>query len=290
SILSNEAKVLFALINAYLQYDQPIVTDDLNLPKSPLSSLAKVLIHLKVNQNESAISALESIITYQSKYPLLNYLMGEARIRSGEYAKARKAYFKFINTSKNLANIKDSYFKIGLTYHLEEDLDSARYFMKMAAEKGKEISEADQYASKVINSNRLPHRLIVKIRFLTDGGYYADAEKLVERFAKASFQNFDDRLEFQYRSARLRHKQTKAEDAIVYYKEVVDLSPKKGYYFAPNACLQLGYLYRSRKDYLNAGYYFKKVNEFSDYEYKNSIDRKARSALLNLPQPPSNVR
>lgn len=290
SPLSRECKALYNLIKAYVKNDYSQPHNPISIPESPLSNLVKGLIYLKTNSNELAIPQLEKLGIYQAKYPLLSYLMGESRLRSGELTKAKNNYNRFINTSMGLANIKDSYFKISLIYHLSENSDSTQYYMRLASKKGKEISEADQYAAKVIDHNRLPHPKILKIRLLTDGGYYNDAEKLITDLNQESFQDFADKLEFQYRSARLLHKQSKIEQAERFYLSVIEQSATKGNYLAPNSCLQLGYIYRGKKKYEKAEYYFKRVKEYSGHEYKNSIDQKAKTALQSLPESLLDVR
>ncbi|MEM9858846.1 MAG: hypothetical protein AAF843_15915 [Bacteroidota bacterium] len=285
SPLRYESEALLALLSVYLKNDDSY-QNSLPLPNTKLTALVKVLIYLKTSNNLSALTELRALASYEVNYPILSYLTAEARLRAEEYAKSRAAYLKFIGNSNSQSNIRDAYFKIALTYHITRKSDSARYFLNLAGKSGKAVSEADKYAERIMKKERLPDPRIWRIRFLTDGGYYYRAQKLVSTISSETFQNSSDQLEFQYRSARLYHKQKKPREAQQLYQSVIVNSSKKGNYFAPNSCLQLGYIYKNNQEWKKAAYYFEKVKEYSGYEYKSSIERKAKNALLNLPKTP----
>jgi len=65
----------------------------------------------------------------------------------------------------------------------------------------------------------------------------------------------------------------------IYYEETIKLSKENPWYFAPNAALQLGYIYRDQKDFEKARKYFEMAMSYRKHEYKSSIDTKSRSAL-----------
>jgi hypothetical protein len=85
-----------------------------------------------------------------------------------------------------------------------------------------------------------------------------------------------------YRTARLNHKAGQDKDAVTYYLKTIELSKDETYYFAPNSCLQLGYIYQGRKEKAEAKKYFTAALNYKNYEYKNSIDNKAKAALNDL--------
>ncbi|MBY0425173.1 MAG: hypothetical protein K2Q22_06020, partial [Cytophagales bacterium] len=53
-------------------------------------------------------------------------------------------------------------------------------------------------------------------------------------------------------------------------------------YFAPSACLYLGYIYMDKKDTQKAKLYFENVLFYKNHDYKNSLDNKAKAALDKL--------
>jgi hypothetical protein len=54
------------------------------------------------------------------------------------------------------------------------------------------------------------------------------------------------------------------------------------WYFAPNACLQIGYILQASNKDAEAKSYFQLALKYKRHEYKNSIDSKAKSALEQL--------
>ena len=67
-----------------------------------------------------------------------------------------------------------------------------------------------------------------------------------------------------------------------FYLRSIDLSGDEEWYYAPNACLQLGYIFWSENDDTMARSYFNKAMSYSKHEYKNSIDSKAKSAIAQI--------
>jgi uncharacterized protein (DUF2225 family) len=72
------------------------------------------------------------------------------------------------------------------------------------------------------------------------------------------------------------------ERAIMMYNKTIEASLKTNDYFAPNSCLQLGYIYRNLEQNDKARVYFKKVFDYSHYEYKETIESKAKAGLSSL--------
>ncbi|HKZ38734.1 MAG TPA: hypothetical protein VJ184_13830, partial [Chryseolinea sp.] len=91
-----------------------------------------------------------------------------------------------------------------------------------------------------------------------------------------------DQVEFHYRKARVAHKLNDFITAKRYYQQCVDLNGDEEWYYAPNACLQLGYIVWSEGNNILARNYFNKALLYNKHEYKNSIDSKAKSALAQI--------
>ena len=56
----------------------------------------------------------------------------------------------------------------------------------------------------------------------------------------------------------------------------------ESWYFAPNACLQTGYLLVEEGKTAEAKNFFQKALTYKKHEYKNSIDSKAKSAMARM--------
>jgi uncharacterized protein HemY len=68
----------------------------------------------------------------------------------------------------------------------------------------------------------------------------------------------------------------------MYYEKTIEMNGNANWYFAPNACLQLGYLMLEENDVAAAEEYFEMALSYKKHEYKNSIDTKAKTALAQL--------
>jgi tetratricopeptide (TPR) repeat protein len=120
------------------------------------------------------------------------------------------------------------------------------------------------------------------VRFFTDGGYYPQAFEILNKLYIDQLKSQKDKIEFYYRYARLYHKTANLSEAIDYYEKVIHINTTQTFYFAPNACLQLGYIYTYLKQNDKAKYYFNKAIEYKNHEYENSIEQKAKVALRAL--------
>ncbi len=99
---------------------------------------------------------------------------------------------------------------------------------------------------------------------------------------RSDLSSLRDKVEFHYRKARLEHNTGKLDAAKKYYQQVIEINGPSPWYFAPNACLQTGYILMQENNKAAAEEYFKMALSYKKHEYKNSIDTKARSALSQL--------
>ena len=288
SVFAQESKILFALVEGFilsrpesaLEHMQQILATE---PENRLLLFLSASLALKNSQNELALQMLEGLSAAKTGTPLYysDYLRGEAFLHKGDYLNSISAYRWFIAHQTGQNYIKDAYYKMGLCYWLHGNENDARAIFKEARNKGKESTEADRSAAHSLSEKELPNVKLSKVRYLTDGGYYRDAEKLLGRITKKDLPTNRDGAEFAYRKARLAHKMGRphAEES---YLETIRLTGQENWYFAPNACLQLGYIYQSQNKIKEAGEYFQRALSYRRHEYKNSIDSKARSALAQL--------
>jgi hypothetical protein len=153
---------------------------------------------------------------------------------------------------------------------------------KEARTKGLEDAEADKYAARSLADSELPHIKLSKMRYYTDGGYYDQARELAGSIKPTDLATLRDNVEFLYRKARLAHKTNDLATAKTAYQQTIDRSGENSWYFAPNACLQSGYIAVQENNAEVARQFFNKAIAYKKHEYKNSIDSKAKSALAQL--------
>ena len=172
--------------------------------------------------------------------------------------------------------------KLGLCYWLNGNTNDAAEIFKQAKSRGKEASEADKYAARSLAETELPHINLTKARYAIDGGYYEQAQQILESLEPQDIPTKRDQVEYFYRKARLSHKLNDVDTAKSFYLRSIELSGDEEWYYAPNACLQLGYIFWSENDNTLARSYFNKAMSYNKHEYKNSIDSKAKSAIAQI--------
>lgn len=283
-----EAKILHALVEGFLLSNPVSALEDMQqvLAAEKGNRLATFLaasLALKCSKNEVALEMLSDLSASNSGIPLYyaDYLRGEAYLHKGDYMNAIAAYRWFIEHQTGQNYIKDALYKIGLCYWLNGNENDAHAVFKQAKNEGRENTEADKSAAHSLADKDLPNVKLSKIRFFIDGGYYEEAESMLSKITSRDLLIKRDQVEYLYRMGRLAHKLNRPE-AEKYYLEAINMTGQEDWYFAPNACLQLGYIYQSQNKLKEAEEFFQRALSYRRHEYKNSIDSKAKSALAQL--------
>lgn len=281
--LSSEATLIKSLIEGYV-LQQPVSAAqelDLNFKSNNIKAFAfgAASLYIKAAQSESAMPLLHSLTALT---PLASYSLGEVLLQRGDYESAIGLYKQFIQSYKGENNLKDAWFKTGLCYMLLQKPDEADSAFALAKTTGKDIMEADKSAIRTLNSPALPNLSLTKVRYATDGGYYENARTTLDQIAQGDLATKKDKVEYYYRRARLEHGTKHFEASKIFYQQVIDMAGTEPWYFAPNACLQMGYLLLEEKNEAAARAYFKKALSYKNHEYKNSIDSKAKTALNRM--------
>lgn len=281
SIYQLEAAVLQQVIRSYLidetkkAAEQALIISKAN-PDNILVTYIAAALFLKNNEAHRARQLIKQ--TNKSSLPLLHYQAGEIYLQLGKYKEAQTEFEKFVENYPGLNFIKDAYYKLFLANWLNDSDSAAIQYLNKGKEVGQTLTEADKYASRMLQKEGLPNKVIMKIRLFTDGGAYDLARKLINETSADAFSSAEEALEFIYRQARLHHKTGELSKAIVLYNEVIQ-KQDGNQYFAPNSCLQLGYIFTDKGQIRVAEKYFRKSLEYRNHEYKNSIDNKAKAAL-----------
>ncbi len=289
SPLSLEADLLYVLVQGFVLQQTEDASKEMQsvLTHNPDSRLALFLgasISIKNSESEKALKMIITLEDHKTGLPLYyaQYLKGEVYLQKADYINSIAMYRWFINHYAGENYVKDAHYKIALCYWLNGNLNDAMHNFDEAKTIGKEATEADKYAARSLAENELPHVKLTKARYFTDGGYYEDAYEVLENISPQERATKRDQAEFPYRMARLNHKQNKLQDAKLYYEQSIQITGEEPWYFAPNACLQLGYIAMEEGDKKTAKLYFDQALTYKKHEYKNSIDSKAKSALAQL--------
>ncbi len=289
SSLNLEATILYFTIKGYInqQFDEASkgFEDYLKVqPGNRLLLFLGVTMLVKNSQCEEALKLSQTLDQHPEGLPMfyIEYQRGEILISKGDFTAAILAYQKFINNFRSSSLKKDSYYKISLCYWLMNKPDIAKQYFEKAKKTGRDVAEPDKYAARQLAENQFPNPKILRVRFLTDGGYYREARDVLQTILLGDLITLKDQTEYYYRKARLAHKTGELPVAKLFYQQSIDMAGENPWYFAPNSALQLGYIAQTQKDKVLAKKYFEKALSYKRHEYKNSIDSKAKSALDQL--------
>jgi tetratricopeptide (TPR) repeat protein len=287
--LKLESSLLLYLIQGYIlqeteQAVQGLTANLIHFPSNRLLLFFGASLAIKNSQSEKALYLLQKLDENKTGLPFTysDYQFGEVFLHKGDYTSAIKHYQQFLNQYRGLNYVKDAHYKIGICFLLEGNLREAIAWFDKAKQEGKEATEADKYAARSLAETSFPNSKLSKIRYATDGGYYDEAKKLIFSVADSDLESSKEKIEFIYRQARLYDKSGEMEVAIKYYTQTIAQQTTENWYFATNACLQLGYIHLNQKKISEARTYFEKALSYKKHEYKNSIDSKAKSALAQL--------
>jgi len=284
-----EAIILNSLIKSYiLQQNEMAISNLENVYAGREDNLLMRYIYvsllMKNSRSEEALQLLNEntdLFGYLN-FHFLNYIKAEIYLQKKDYLNAEKHYKLFLNNFNGKNFIKDSYYKLFLTYWLSDRKELSDQYYILADDRGQKLTEADKHAASQLSKKEYPNKVIMQIRLLTDGGYYDEAELLIEQSRKLNFKHHKDKIEFTYRQARLFHKKGDVDLAIPHYLNTIESSGNELWYFAPNSALQLGYIYREKNQLDKARKFFRKTLQYKNHEYRNSIENKAKSALSQL--------
>jgi TolA-binding protein len=287
--LSFETALIYYLTQGFILQQTSSAADGLSTliadhPNQRLSLFLGGCIAIKNSESEKALEYFKTLQQNQKGLPIAyaDYQTGEVYLHKGEYKSSIEFYQKFLSAYTGLNYVKDANYKIGICYWLQgKTKDAQKYFTK-AKTAGNESTEADRYAARSLAENINPNVKLSKLRYATDGGYYTDADKIISTVTDKDFSSKKEKIEFVYRKARLYHKSNSLTEAKQSYLQTISESGTENWYFAPNACLQLGYIFLDEKNSADAKKYFEKALTYKKHEYKNSIDSKAKSALARL--------
>lgn len=289
SDLSFETALLYYLTQAFILQQTSVAAAGLDEligqhPDQRLTLFLGGCLAIKNSESEKALGYFKTLQQNATGLPIAyaDYQTGEVYLHKGEYELSIQSYQKFLSAYSGMNYVKDANYKIGICYWLQGKKKDAETYFEKADDEGNESTEADRHASRSLEEGSYPNLKLSKIRYATDGGYYAEAEAVVASVTEKDLISKEDKVEFVYRQARLFHKQNKTTKAKTFYTETIEKAGTENWYFAPNACLQLGYIFLDEKNTSEAKVYFEKALTYKKHEYKNSIDSKAKSALARL--------
>jgi hypothetical protein len=251
---------------------------------NPLLCYAASSIALKSGKNNDALFFLncDEAKTHYTQFPYLIYLNGLAHLNKLDTT-ATSLFKNYLSAYKGQNYIKAAYRNIAWCYKVNNANELYAETMQEVLKHGSAKTDEDKQAEKDAKSTNVINIQLLKARLLFDGGYYSKAlNALIEKPPANNLKTHKDLMEFEYRLARIYHKMNLTNKAIELYQYVYTSCKNYPYYFAANAALNLGLIHEQEKNFEKAAYYYQLAIELKNYEYKNSIQLKAKAGLSRV--------
>ncbi|WP_161887679.1 tetratricopeptide repeat protein [Pontibacter russatus] len=235
----------------------------------------------KTHQGEAALKLYEQRPMGKSylNFPYLNHMAADLFLYRGDYEESIEENNSFLQRHKGKHYRKAAHYKLYIAYLLGNHPPQAKWHFIQIAEAGIAETEEDKYAAAYAARHEQPVLPLLKARLHADGGYYREALKDLGQLQLTAATPLPVRAEFLYRKARVYHGLEDLEEAASFYQQTIATAASSNLYFAPNATLQLGYIYRQANQPEKAKAYFRQALRYKGHPYKNSIDAKAKLAL-----------
>lgn len=282
-----EAYTAELLIDVYLNqknYNKKIQKYESLYSNSFEGKLILSWIYDKLKYYKLNISNLTSFTQNQSKaYDYYYYLLGSAYFYTNQYEKAELNLTKFTSISKS-DYLKTSKYELFLINWMIKNKNSV-YLDSLKQEiinKGTNNLYLDRHAESFALKKHLPNKDLMLARIFFDSKQFIKSDSLMIEIDINTIP-LKDKLEYNYRYARVKQALNDTTLAIKYYLNVIDYGgtkPKE--YFTANSALNLGKLYQGLGNNQKASFFYKKAYSYPKHTYKNSIDSEAKRRLNSL--------
>ena len=177
-----------------------------------------------------------------SVLPELNVHAGNALLIKGD-ERAVGYYKTFIREAKGKNLLKAAHQKLAwCSLIFSDSREDYMSWMKKIPKIGDLALGEDQQAEQASKSGIVPNKVLLQARLLFDGGYHEDALMTIKQFEKGEYSP-GDQLEYLYRKARIHQRLNNVDQAIVNYKQAINVGQNSKLYYACNSAIELARIY-----------------------------------------------
>jgi hypothetical protein len=194
----------------------------------------------EIHQNDLQVSFYA--IPYSMGRAKLNHLEKDARI----YLEA------FLNNYSVLDYKKAACNRLSYCYLLEGNMEKYEEYRAKVATVGQTLRDRDQEAILESNTTLIPHTGLLKARLLCDGGYFLQADSILNSINPVLLDNPSYQIEYHYRKGRILQLTGKPDPAIDEFNKAFEQGKSLPYTYATRSALQIGKIYEEMKNYSSA--------------------------------------
>lgn len=285
-LMNAEGTLIYCYLAFYLQNKRADVFALIKNKKLDLvNNLSFALMASSLAVNDKKIDYAKSIILNRNKsneylqIGAWDYELGHINLYRQEFQEAAQHFETYLANFKGNYYVKETYLKLSWCYYLQGNMPAAEAAKNNVLKKGNINSDADKQALQEVKNSGWPNVTLLKARLLNDGGMNKEALQLLNVKGIASFVKEEEKLQFNYRYARINDDLHNDAEAVKYYLKTIEIGATRKEYFAARAALQIGEIYERQNKKTIAVSYFQMCLDMKDHEYKNSLDQKAKSGI-----------
>jgi hypothetical protein len=288
-ILRKEAVVYSLYLGFYLLHEQETTWKYINnaelfpIKDDLLNQFVYANIAINYRKAAKAISVLkgaEKNLLYP-RYPIFDYEMGSALLNKTD-SNSISYLFSFIKKFKGNIFIKDAWQKLYYAYSLSGNVKAANDCKKNILQYGTLMVDADKQAQRFAEGSQYTDEKLLAARLLVDGGYYAEAFKILGAYNEADFPNDISKLEYYFRMGRIYEELLKDNEAFAFYNKTISFGKNRKEYYAARAFLQMAFIYERRGNQQEALKKYKECLALKGHDFQNSIDQMAKAGINRL--------
>lgn len=256
---------------------------DPSISKAYIFQYFKANLAYRTGRNEEALSGLKQIVDRPGPYAELtyNYLMGKILLRKLDPG-ARKFIQYYLENSRKMEYKREMNYNLALSHLISGDRDKYREYCKTVLNTGTDINEQDNEAKYDAKLDYPPDVNLVKARLQLNGGYNAGFLICIQQYLANNDGSFVHNLEYEFLQARYDASQSNIQAAIRGFEKVIETGKDKDYYFASEAALRLGDIYREKGQVEQARKSYEVCLKLVESDYYEYISNKANKGLTSL--------
>ena len=284
----NAESALYIILSAKLNKTPELVCNFVN---SLDSNIANTFIHLyfranilyRTGKNEQALELLNKIdIDKKPEAKIIySYLKGKVLLRKLD-SNAAFYFEQYLNLAKKEEYLKEINYQLALHYLINNQNAKFEKYKEIALTEGVDINERDRETLYDARLDYVPNPSLTRARLLFKGGYLERFEKEIKIFNALENDFLPYELEYDCLKGKYLEATGQHHLAIKHFKKVVEKGSDEDYYFASEAALHLGNIFKSMKQTQKAMEYYKKSLNLYQSNYYEYIEDKASKALRDL--------
>jgi len=248
-----------------------------------IHSYFRANIAYRTGRNEEALKTLEQTSHNENGTAdvIYSYLMGKVLLRKLD-PRAEFYLKRYLSHLEKKEYQKEMNYNLGLLYLVQGNREKYLRQCEIVQEQGMDLNERDREALYDASLDYPPDVNLVRARLSIDGGYLEEFQKTMKAFAAGHNKVHAYDIESHFLKGRYEAMLKNNNLAIAEFQKTIELGEDEDYYFASEAALRLGNIYKVTGQKTLAEECYRKSIKLYNSDYYEYIEDKASKALSSL--------